>query len=346
MPQPQVPKLADYGTALQANQSMMDGFNKLGSISQNYLNYDAQQKQNAFSNQHQTDVLNETKNQNKIANKNADRSFEYTKGRDDVKDGQWYADYTERQNSTAFDQNYKTNVFNHTVEQDNISNGLRRDQLNKPDYATFNSVDANGNPTLSMINKNNGSVINTGQQVYNEAKKLAPEQSMYYIDRANEMKQKQSTEMEKQLTSSPSYIGLSEKDQNSAINYLRQNGKMPNIGYSNSWGGGGSGLTGKGYYFNGTPMSEAVQKERASTPEIQNNTQQPSKPTLEEVGKQIDSLGSISTSPSYYNRNSRDLIKAKEWADGAGADYLRHIWNPTDKTKLEYYNLYGNKQGN
>lgn len=41
-----------------------------------------------------------------------------------------------------------------------------------------------------MIDKNTGKVVNTGQQVYNENKKLAPEQSLYYLDRSNEMKQK------------------------------------------------------------------------------------------------------------------------------------------------------------
>lgn len=254
MPQLQVPKLADYGTALQANQSMMDGFNKLGSISQNYLNYDAQQKQNAFDQQYKTNVFDETKKQNAITNTNTDRSFNYGVTRDGIKDGQWQQTFDETKNNNAFDQNYKTNMFNHTVSQDNINNGFKQQQLNKPEYATFNGVDANGNPTLNMVDKNTGKVVNTGQQVYNENKKLAPEQSLYYLDKANEMKQKSIEGLQKSLLTNPGYIGLSnEQDKMDAVNYVNNYGKIPEFKYTPGklWGGTYS-----------MPMSEAVKQEK------------------------------------------------------------------------------------
>ena len=222
MPRYDVPRLADYSAAIQANNSMVDSFGKLGSISQNYLNYDQQNKQNAFDQNYKTNVFNETVNNNK------------------------------------FDQNYKTNMFNHNVNQDNINNGYKADEMKlkwsnalKPEYATFNGVDAEGNPTLNMIDKNTGSVINTGQKVYNESKKLTPEQSLYYLDRVNEMKQKQLAELEKTFRESNEFSNLEKEDQMKAIDYLRTNGKLPQISYDNSW-------LGKGYYL---PMSEAVKQE-------------------------------------------------------------------------------------
>lgn len=254
-----VPRLADYSAAIQANNSMIDSFGKLGSISQNYLNYDLQNKQNAFDNQYKTDTFNETKNQNAIVNKNNDRAFNYEVGRDLIKDNQWQQNFNETVNNNKFDQNYKTNMFNHNVNQDNINNGYKADEMKlkwsnalKPDYATFNGVDANGNPTLSMIDKNTGKVFNTGQQVYNEPKQLTPEQSLYYMDRANEMKQKQLTELEKTFRESNEFSNLEKEDQMKAIDYLRANGKLPQISYDNSW-------FGKGYYL---PMSEAVKQDK------------------------------------------------------------------------------------
>jgi len=256
MPRYDVPRLADYSAAIQANNSMVDSFGKLGSISQNYLNYDQQNKQNAFDQNYNTNVFNETKKQNDITNANTDRAFNYGVQRDNVKDNQWQQNFDETVNNNKFDQNYKTNMFNHTVAQDNINNGFKQQQLNKPEYATFNGVDANGNPTLSMIDKNTGKVVNTGQQVYNESKKLAPEQSLYYMDRVNEMKQKQLLELEKTFRESNEFSNLEKEDQMKAIDYLRTNGKLPQISYDNSW-------LGKGYYL---PMSEAVKQESKKVP--------------------------------------------------------------------------------
>lgn len=253
------PKLMGFGDAIQANQSMTDSFNKLGDIFQNFLNYSENQKQNAFDNQYKTDTFNETKNQNAIVNKNNDRAFNYEVGRDLIKDNQWQQNFNETVNNNKFDQNYKTNMFNHNVNQDNINNGYKADEMKlkwsnalKPDYTTFNGVDASGNPTLSMIDKNTGKVVNTGQQVYNESKKLAPEQSLYYLDRVNEMKQKQLTELEKTFRESNEFSNLNEQDQLKAIDTIRATGKLPQISYDNSW-------LGKGYYL---PMSEAVKQNK------------------------------------------------------------------------------------
>lgn len=243
----QAPKLMGFGDAIQANQSMSDSFNKLGSISQNFLNYSENQKQNAFDNQYKTDTLNETKNQNVIANKNADRTFYYGVKRDGIKDNQWQQTFNETKNNNSFANAFKNKIFDYQVGQDKISNGFKQQQLNKPDYATFNGVDTQGNPTLSMIDKNTGKVVNTGQQVYSEPKQLAPEQSLYYLDRANEMKQKTLDTLEKNFRATNEFNNLNEQDQLKAIDYIRANGKLPQVSYEKGWGG-------KGYYL---PMSEA-----------------------------------------------------------------------------------------
>ncbi|MCT7633919.1 hypothetical protein N5U36_00535 [Aliarcobacter butzleri] len=242
MPKFDVPKLADYSGAIQANQSFQNAFRNLGQQSQDFLNYEENKKQNEWNNVFKQQDFNYTKDKD-------NRSFEYEQNRDAVKDNQWQQGHNLQKDSLAFDQNYKTNVFNHNVNQDNINNGYKADEMKyrwanafKPEYTTFNGVDANGNPTLSMIDKNTGKVFNTGQQVYNESKKLAPEQSLYYMDRANEMKQKQLLELEKTFRESNEFSKLEKEDQMKAIDYLRTTEKPPQIEYE-------KGLFGKGYYL-------------------------------------------------------------------------------------------------
>ena len=254
-----VPRLADYSAAIQANNSMVDSFGKLGSISQNYLNYDQQNKQNAFDQNYKTNVFNETKKQNDITNANTDRTFNYGVQRDNVKDNQWQQTFDESKNNNAFDRTYKTNSFNHTVNQDNIKNNQWSKAFentvanqNKPDYATFNGVDANGNPTLSMIDKNTGNVINTGQKIYQEPKRLSEEQAAYYDVRNQEIKDKRIADLEKSFRESNEFSNLNEQDQLKAIDTIRATGKLPQISYDNNW-------FGKGYYL---PMSEAVKQDK------------------------------------------------------------------------------------
>lgn len=254
MPRYDVPKLADYSGAIQANQSMSNAFANLGNQSQDYLKLEEQKNQNAWNRAFEDSKFAETKNQNAIANQNADRTFNYGVTRDGIKDNQWQQAFDETKNNNTFDQNYKTNMFNHTVSQDNINNGFKQQQLNKPEYATFNGVDTNGNPTLNMVDKNTGKVVITGQQVYNENKKLAPEQSMYYIDRANEMKQKNTDALQKSLTNHPAYSKLSEEDKVKAYDYVSANGKLPEFKYSDG------GLFGSEKYT--ILMSEAVKQEK------------------------------------------------------------------------------------
>lgn len=249
-----VPKLADYSGAIQANQSMMGAFNNIGNQSQDYLKMEEQKKNNDWNRAFETQKFDETKNQNAIANKNADRTFDYGVTRDGVKDGQWQQDFGLKKDSVVFDQNYKNKVFDHTVSQDNVKNGQWQQAFNKPEYATFNGVDAQGNPTLNMVDKNTGKVVNTGQQVYNESKKLAPEQSLYYLDRANEMKQKNLDAVQKSLTTHPAYSNLSEEDKVKAYDYVATNGKLPEFKYSDG------GWFGSGKYT--IPMNEAVKQEK------------------------------------------------------------------------------------
>jgi hypothetical protein len=53
MPRYDIPKLADYSGAIQANQSMMSAFNNLGNQSRDYLKMEEQKKQNAFDQEEQ-----------------------------------------------------------------------------------------------------------------------------------------------------------------------------------------------------------------------------------------------------------------------------------------------------
>lgn len=218
MPKYDVPKLAGFGEAIQANNSMANAFSSLGNQSQDYLKMEEQKKNNEWNRAFEGDKFAETKNQNSIANQNTDRAFNYGVTRDGVKDGQW---------SQAF---------------------------NKPDYATFNGVDAQGNPTLNMVDKNSGKVVNTGTQVYNEAKKLPPEQALYYQDRASEMKQKNVDAVQKNLSTHPAWSTLSEEDKVKAYDYVNTNGKLPEFQYSDGGWFGGSKYT--------IPMSDAVKQQK------------------------------------------------------------------------------------
>lgn len=249
-----VPKLADYSGAIQANQSMMGAFNNIGNQSQDYLKMEEQKKNNEWNKAFDTQKFDETKKQNEIANINTDRTFNYGVTRDGVKDNQWQQGYDLNKDSVVFDQNYKNKTFDHNVSQDNIKNSQWQQAFNKPEYATFNGVDAQGNPTLNMLDKNTGKVVNTGQQVYNEAKKLAPEQSAYYQDRAMEMKQKNIDAVQKSLTTHPAYSTLSEEDKVKAYDYVATNGKLPEFKYSDGGWFGGEKYT--------IPMSEAVKQEK------------------------------------------------------------------------------------
>lgn len=255
------PKLTNIGDAIQANQSMMSAFSSLGNQSQDYLKMEEQKKSNEWNRAFDTQKFDETKNQNAIANKNADRTFDYGVTRDGVKDGQWNQDFGLKKDSIVFDQNYKNKTFDHNVSQDNIKNNQWNQAFantvanqNKPDYATFNGVDAQGNPTLNMLDKNSGKVVNTGTQVYNEAKRLPPEQALYYQDRANEMKQKNLDSVQKSLTTHPAYSTLSEEDKVKAYDYVVTNGKLPEFKYSDGGWFGGEKYT--------IPMSDAVKQEK------------------------------------------------------------------------------------
>lgn len=254
MPRYDVPKLAGFGEAIQANNSMANAFSSLGNQSQDYLKMEEQKKQNEWNRAFEGDKFAETKNQNSIANQNTDRAFNYGITRDGVKDGQWQQNYNLTKEGQTFDQGYKNKVFDHTVSQDNIKNGQWSQAFNKPDYATFNGVDAQGNPTLNMIDKNSGKVVNTGTQVYNESKKLAPEQSLYFLDRANEMKQKNLDAVQKNLSTHPAWSTLSEEDKVKAYDYVNTNGKLPDFQYSDGGWFGGSKYT--------IPMSDAVKQQK------------------------------------------------------------------------------------
>lgn len=257
---PQVPKFVDYSGAIQANQSMMDGLSKLGSISQDYAKMEEQKKQNGIDNQYKTDVFAETKSQNAKANENADRGFYYGVGRDNLSDIKADKEWTYKQGRDLIDDGYKNKVFNHTVNQDNVRNGqwqqdfgYKQSQANKPDFTSFNSIDAQGNPTLSLLDKNTGRVTNTGQQVYQAPKEISPEQKMYYMDKSEELKNKTLGSIKKSFMENPAYSKLSPEDQLKAIYEIETTGKAPQIAYTDG------GYTGFEKYY--LPMSEAVKQQ-------------------------------------------------------------------------------------
>lgn len=249
MPRYDVPKLADYSGAIQANNSFTNAFSSLGNQAQDYLKLEEQKKNNEWNKAFEQKKFDYGATRDTVKDNQFDKTFDYGVKRDDIKDNQWQQTFNETKDNNAFDRTYKTNTFNHNVNQDNIKNSQWSQAFantvanqNKPEYATFNGVDVNGNPTLSMIDKNTGKVVNTGQQVYKEPKQLAPEQSLYYIDRANEMKQKQLADLEKNFRATNEFSNLSEQDQLKSIDYIRANGKLPQVSYE-------KGMFGKGYYL-------------------------------------------------------------------------------------------------
>ena len=244
-----VPQLKGFEGAIQANSSMVDAFKGLGNQAQDYLKLEEQKRNNEWNKAFEQNKFDYSATRDAIKDNQFEKTFDYGVKRDDIKDSQWQQTFDESKNNNAFDRTYKTNSFNHTVNQDNIKNNQWSKAFentvanqNKPDYTTFNGVDVNGKPTLNLIDKNTGKVVNTGQQVYNEPKQLAPEQSLYYLDRANEMKQKQLLELEKIFRESNEFSNLNEQDQIKAIDKLRTTGALPKLSYE-------KGMFGKGYYL-------------------------------------------------------------------------------------------------
>lgn len=264
------PKLMDYSAAIQANQSMSNAFKQLGNTSQDYMDYAEKKKQNGIDNQYKQDVFAETKNQNKFSNQFKQNEFDYGKTRDTVKDGQW------------------GQTFNHNVSQDNIKNdqwkqsfariqnrdkigddqwqmnydyrksnddrnyNYKVNQSNKPNYTQYTTTDANGKPVLGFYDKTTGTTVNTNQPVYQTPKTMSDEQRIYYTERANDLKNKQLENMMKNFRDSPSYTKLSDEQKIKAEEYVRTNGTIPKINYSDGgWFGAES-----------YSMGEAVEKQK------------------------------------------------------------------------------------
>jgi hypothetical protein len=170
------------GPNLKNPYSGWDMFAKnIAQTSQNVLNRheraDVRAETNAFrdksftntvKNQDRTFGLNvdkfiESQSQNKFKNsmtdkyfnykkKTDDKNFLYREGRDEVTDNKW---------EYQFDFNKMNSNRNH-------ANKVA--QQNKPNYSTFNGVDENGNPVLSVFNKNDGVAHNTNAKIYQKSK--------------------------------------------------------------------------------------------------------------------------------------------------------------------------------
>lgn len=239
MPRYDVPRLADYSAAVQANRTMADAFRNLGNQSQDYLNFEERKKNSAWEQAFKDKDYTTKENQ---FNKN----FDYQSKRDAVKDNQWRLGYDLQKDNVAFDQNYKTNTFNHNVNQDNIKNNqwskafsLQQQNANKPDYTTFNGVDDQGNATINLLDKNTGQIVNTGQKVYQTQRQLDPAQVDYYNTKNQQLQDKRIADNEKIFRATPEFENLNEQDKLKAIEQLRLTGKIPEIKYTDGgWFGG------------------------------------------------------------------------------------------------------------
>jgi len=80
MPRYDVPKLADYSGALNANNSMIQAFANLGKTSQDYLNYDEDKKKNEWYQAFKTNT--------------DQRDYDHKVEREAVADKQWQDEYT------------------------------------------------------------------------------------------------------------------------------------------------------------------------------------------------------------------------------------------------------------
>jgi|GEM_PF-2951912 len=86
MPRYDIPKLADYSGALNANNSMIQAFSNLGRQSQDYLNYDMNKKQNEWEKAFKMDDFINKDNIDK-------RDYNYKVQRDGLADKQWQDEY-------------------------------------------------------------------------------------------------------------------------------------------------------------------------------------------------------------------------------------------------------------
>jgi|GEM_PF-4112115 len=215
----------------------------------------------------------------------------------------------------------------------------------KTTYKTFEGIGADGKPTVYTMD-NNGIINNTGINVYQKPKILSAEQQDYYQERANNTKYKNQQAMLKILMQNPNYINAPENIQTQAQQQLMQTGQIPTISYDDGgWFGGDS----YSVVNSAGPIANNVNDVNYVNPGNQtvlNGTPVQSKPiqSLQELNQSINAIGNIDTShenKTYSNRNTRDLVKAKQWAQNEGQRYLVDLWLPSDEQILKRYLQYG-----
>ncbi len=178
------------------------------------------------------DKFNESVNQNQSNNNYRDmyfgykkdidnRDFLYKKGRDEVKDNQW-------SNQFDFNTMNANRNYNHKVEQSNKAN-----------YTTFNGVDAEGNPVLSVFNKNDGTTHNTNTPIYQKPKEMTPYQEENLLLRQEAAKAKEKANQLKvieTLSVADGWDDLTSEGQQQMIDYYNKTGLVAKI--NNPWGWG------------------------------------------------------------------------------------------------------------
>ncbi len=170
-----------------------------------------------------------------------------------------YRDKKFNHNVSVDNQNLELNQnkFNHSVNQDNIDNTYRdsyfdflqnkndsknnqwermfqfkQDQANKPVYKSFNGVNTDGKPVLSVFNQNDGSVVNTGQEVYQKPTAMTPyqQENIRLRQDAAELKNKQSQlKAIETLSAVDNWDNLSLDNQQKMIDYYNKTGLTPKI---------------------------------------------------------------------------------------------------------------------
>ena len=190
---------------------LKDVANSLGNTSKTILDREVTKDANAATAKHRSTLLKNQGKRDSDTNIYRNNTLEFNKTKETNQNSRW---------SKTFDQ---------TTKQNSVRNSQWSKTFNKPDYKTFTSTDKDGSPVMSVFNTKNGKTTTTGSKVYQAPKVYSQEQKNYHKAKTNDIKVKQSDSIVKSFKEDDIYENLSKDDKYRAIQYIRKNGKLPNL---------------------------------------------------------------------------------------------------------------------
>ncbi len=215
----------------------------------------------------------------------------------------------------------------------------------KVTYETFKGTSADGKPTMYTIDSN-GNIKNTGVGIYQKPKQLSTEERNYYEERTNSIKNRNKEYLLKILTQSPNYINAPENIQQQAIEQLTRTGQLPIVAFDDGGWFGGDSYSVVNYAGPIANKVNDVNYVKPGNQAVLNGTPVQNKPmqSLQDLNQSINAIGNIDTSyenKTYSDRNTRELVKAKEWAKNGGYKYFVNSWFPSNEEYIQNYQKYG-----